>query len=197
MISSERLFFSFSSFIALANFTSVSSDATLLEGQDLQLFCIASGRPGPNITWVRISPSGIMRDLLHRGTTWDFKKISRAEAGTYRCIANNGIEDPVSHTINVTVLCEYKLCNKLCSLQLVLNKHVHVVRKNLFSGEDTKENLNQATYMYTCTVGPWYKNALCNEVLDVINYNMLYFIILYPSYSKTYGKELSYHKTLF
>ena len=53
---------------------------------------------------------------------------------------------------------------------MVLNKHVHVVRKNL----------NQATYMYTCTVGPWYKNALCNEVLDEINYNMLYFIILYP-----------------
>ena len=30
-------------------------------------------------------------------------------AGTYHCIANNGIEDPVSHMINVTVLCEYKL----------------------------------------------------------------------------------------
>ena len=101
--------FSFSSFIALANFTNVSSDATSREGQDLHLFCIASGRPDPNITWVRISPSGIMRDVLHRGTNWDFKNISRTEAGTYRCIANNGIEDPVSHTINVTVICEYKL----------------------------------------------------------------------------------------
>ena len=70
---------------------------------------MASGRPDPNITWVRISPSGIMTDVLHRGTTWDFKNISRTEAGTYRCIANNGIEDPVGHTINVTVICEYKL----------------------------------------------------------------------------------------
>ena len=50
-----------------------------------------------------------MRDVLHRGTNWDFKNISRTEAGTYRCIANNGIEDSVSHTINVTVICEYKL----------------------------------------------------------------------------------------
>ena len=128
---SERLFSS--SFIALANFTNVSSDTTLREGQDLQLFCIASGRPDPNITWVRISPSGIVSDVLHRGTTWDFKNISRTEMGTYRCIANNGVEDPVSHTISVTVLCEYKLCNKLCSLQLVLNKHE--VRKNPFSVE--------------------------------------------------------------
>ena len=129
MILLERLFFS--SFIAVANFTNVSSDTTLLEGQDIQLFCIASGRPNPNITWVRISLSGIVSDVLHRGTTWDFKNISRAETSIYRCIASNGVEDPVSHTLNVTVLCEYKLCNKLCSLQLVLNKHE--VRKNPFS----------------------------------------------------------------
>ena len=108
MILSERLFSS--SFIAVANFTNVSSDTTLLEGQDLQLFCIASGRPDPNITWVRISPSGFVTDVLHRGTTWDFKNISRAEASIYRCIASNGVEDPVSHTIDVSVICEYKLC---------------------------------------------------------------------------------------
>ena len=106
MILSERLFPS--SFKALANFTNVSSDTTLPEGQDLQLFCIASGRPDPNITWVRISLSGVVSDVLHRGTTLDFKNISRTEMGTYRCIANNGVEDPVSHAINVTVLCEYK-----------------------------------------------------------------------------------------
>ena len=129
MILLERLFSS--SFIALANFTNVSSDTTVLEGHDLQLFCIASGRPNPNITWVRISPSGTVSDVLHRGTTWDFKNISRAETSIYRCIASNGVEDPVSHTLNVTVLCEYKLCNKLCSLQLVLNKHE--VSKNPFS----------------------------------------------------------------
>ena len=117
----------------MANFTNVSSDATVLEGQDLKLFCIASGRPDPNITWVRISPSGIVSVVLHRGTTWDFKNISRAEASIYRCIASNGVEDPVSHTIHVdvSVKCEYKLFNELCSLQLLLNKHV--VRKNPFS----------------------------------------------------------------
>ena len=102
MILSKRLFPS--SFIAVANFTNVSSDTTLLEGQDLQLFCIASGRPDPNITWVRISPSGVVSDVLHRGTTWDFKNISRAEASIYSCIASNGVEDPVSHIIDVSVI---------------------------------------------------------------------------------------------
>ena len=44
--------------IAPATITNVSSDKALLEGSDLQLFCIASGRPTPNITWVKITSSG-------------------------------------------------------------------------------------------------------------------------------------------
>ena len=87
--------------------TNVSSDKALLEGSDLQMFCIASGRPAANITWVRIFPSGSESNVLHRGTTWDFKKISRTEAGTYRCIASNGVANPVSRTLRVTVECEY------------------------------------------------------------------------------------------
>ena len=90
-----------------ATITNVSSDKALLEGSDLQLFCIASGRPAPNITWVRIFPSSSESNVLHRGTTWDFKKISRTEAGSYRCIASNGVGNPVSRTLRVNVECEY------------------------------------------------------------------------------------------
>ena len=35
------------------------------------------------------------------------KKISRTEAGTYRCIASNGVGNPVSRTLRVDVACEY------------------------------------------------------------------------------------------
>ena len=90
-----------------ATITNVSSDKPLPEGSDLQLFCIASGRPAPNITWLNIFPSGSESNVLHRGTTWDFKKISRTDAGTYRCIANNGVGNPVSRTLRVYVECEY------------------------------------------------------------------------------------------
>ena len=95
-------------FIAPASIMNASSDRQFLrEGKNLQLFCIASGKPAPNITWVKITSSGSKSDVLHRGTTWDFKNISRTEAGTYRCTANNGVGNPVSRTLQVNVECEY------------------------------------------------------------------------------------------
>ena len=90
-----------------ATITNVSNDKPLLEGSDLQLFCIASGRPAPNITWRKIFPSGSESNVLHRGITWNFKKINRTEAGTYRCIASNGVGNPVSRALRVYVECEY------------------------------------------------------------------------------------------
>ena len=89
-----------------ASFTNVSKDTSLLEGKDLQLFCDASGMPPPNITWVRISPSGSESNVLHWGTTWDFKNISRTEAGTYRCTASNGVGSSVSRVLQINVECE-------------------------------------------------------------------------------------------
>ena len=99
--------------LALANFTTVSSDTTLVEGHNLQLFCIASGRPTPNITFVRIFPDGSESDVLHRGATWDLINISRTDAGTYRCTANNGVGNPVNHTLRVNVQCEYMTEDRL------------------------------------------------------------------------------------
>ena len=93
--------------LAAASFINVSSDTSLIEGSVLQLFCNASGRPAPNITWVRITSSGSESNVLHRGTTWEFENVSRTEAGTYRCIAYNGVGNSVSHTLRVNVECEY------------------------------------------------------------------------------------------
>ena len=73
----------------------------------MQLLCKASGRPAPNITWVRITSNGSESNVLHKGTTWDFKNVSRTEAGTYRCIAYNGVGYSVSYTLMVNVECEY------------------------------------------------------------------------------------------
>lgn len=85
-------------------FIDVSSDKSLREGHHLQLICDASGRPTANITWVK---GGGESDVLHRGSTYDFKNISRTEAGIYRCTAYNGAGNPVSHTLRVNVQCEY------------------------------------------------------------------------------------------
>lgn len=94
----------FLSYLAPPRFIDVSSDKSLREGHHLQLICDASGRPTPNITWVK---GGSESDVLHRGSTWDFKNISRTEAGIYRCTAYNGAGNAVSHTLRVNVQCEY------------------------------------------------------------------------------------------
>ena len=103
--------------LAPPRFTNVSNDTSLREGHDLQLFCDAYGRPTPNITWVRITSSGSESDVLHRDTIWDFKDISRTEAGTYRCTAYNGVGNPVNHTLRVNVTCE---CHNISTYMYVL-----------------------------------------------------------------------------
>ena len=79
----------------------------MTEGSDLQLFCQASGKPPPNITWVQMLQDGSESEVLHRGPTWKFLNINRAKAGTFRCTAYNGAGDPVRHTLTVNVLCKY------------------------------------------------------------------------------------------
>ena len=79
----------------------------MTEGSNLQLFCHAAGKPSPNITWVRVLQYGSESEVLHRGPTWNFLNIGEVEAGTYRCTAYNRVEDPVTHTLTVNVLCKY------------------------------------------------------------------------------------------
>ena len=76
------------------------------EGLDLQLYCDASGKPAPNITWTRVFDNGSERKVLHRATTWKILNINRTDAGTFRCIANNGAGNPASQAIEVNVLCK-------------------------------------------------------------------------------------------
>ena len=65
---------------------------------------------------MKITSSGGESDVLHRGTPWDFKNISRTDNGTYRCTASNGVGNPASHTLQVNVECEY------------MTVHLHVLR---------------------------------------------------------------------
>ena len=79
----------------------------MTEGSNLQLFCQASGKPAPNITWVQLLQDGSESEVLHWGHTWIFLNITSAQAGTYRCTAYNGVGDPVTHSLTVNVLCKY------------------------------------------------------------------------------------------
>ena len=83
--------------------TSYSDNQTVHEGSNLSLFCNATGKPDPNITWTRVSED----EVLFVGNLWNIVNINRTYRGTYRCIANNGVPSPVNSTISVNVLCEY------------------------------------------------------------------------------------------
>ena len=56
--SSTKQHSNYSFISAPASFTNVSGDHNMTEGSNRQLFCEASGKPAPNITWVRVLRDG-------------------------------------------------------------------------------------------------------------------------------------------
>ena len=83
--------------------TSYSDNQTVVEGSNLNLFCNATGKPAPNITWTRVSDDKV----LFVGNPWHIADINRTYSGTYHCVADNGVSSPVNSTVSVNVLCEY------------------------------------------------------------------------------------------
>ena len=79
---------------------------TVPEGSDLQLFCEASGKPAPNITWTMVFSNGSESEVQHRGSTWNMTNIKRTNQGTYRCTAYNGAGNADSFVININVTCK-------------------------------------------------------------------------------------------
>ncbi len=94
-------------FLVPAKLVSVSNDQPVQEGTNVTLFCEASGNPTPNIIWTKVLKDDSDSKVQHQGPTWDLPNINRTASGTYRCTANNGIGNPVSHKLRVNVLCKY------------------------------------------------------------------------------------------
>ena len=88
----------------------MSGDRSVKERSDLNLYCGASGKPVPSITWTRVFENGSESQVLHTGTSWKIARINQTDAGEYRCTAYNRIGSSVSHTIIVKVLCKYMYC---------------------------------------------------------------------------------------
>jgi len=83
--------------------SSPSGNQTISEGSNLTLFCDATGKPTPNVTWTRVLKNGTDGDLVFFGNPWVIVNISRTATGTYRCTAYNGIGNPVSHSLYIDV----------------------------------------------------------------------------------------------
>ena len=74
----------------------------------MTLVCEATGKPTPNITWIRVLEDCSNSEVLRHGPTWNFPNIKRTASGTYRCTAYNGFGNPVNHKVKVNVICKYR-----------------------------------------------------------------------------------------
>ena len=103
----QSLTLSYSFLSAPSRITSSPDGQTVTEGSNLDLYCNATGKPAPNITWTRVLGDGTNSKVLFVGGSWRIVNIRRNFTGQYRCIADNGIGGPVNDTLPVNVLCEY------------------------------------------------------------------------------------------
>ena len=70
----------------------------MTEADNLTLNCEAAvGNPEPRITWIKVSDNSVV--------TFPFV-ISRQDQGYFRCIADNGVGNPATKDVFVTVHCE-------------------------------------------------------------------------------------------
>ena len=76
---------------------------TVNESDNLELFCNATGRPAPQITWYKVADTLVP---LSNGRALKVKNINRTGSGVYRCRASNGIGTGVCASATVTVNCE-------------------------------------------------------------------------------------------
>ncbi|XP_068733590.1 tyrosine-protein kinase receptor Tie-1-like isoform X3 [Montipora capricornis] len=77
------------------NIVGISANQTVNEANGLTLNCTTSGNPSPNTTWTRLWDNRVVSMPL--------TNIRRQDEGGYRCTANNGIGNPVSKDVFITV----------------------------------------------------------------------------------------------
>uniref|UniRef100_A0A668ASY7 IgLON family member 5 n=1 Tax=Myripristis murdjan TaxID=586833 RepID=A0A668ASY7_9TELE len=85
-----------------ARIVNISKDVSVNEGENVNLFCLAVGRPEPTVTW-KDQKYGLVSD----GEFLDITEIKRQQGEDYECITNNGVAPPDKRKVKVTVNCEY------------------------------------------------------------------------------------------
>ncbi|KAI1290169.1 Hemicentin-1 [Halotydeus destructor] len=70
-------------------------------GHDISLECSADGLPVPTIRWFRIMESNKIE--IFKGNQMRLSPVTQEDVGTYECVADNGIDEPLRKTIKVTV----------------------------------------------------------------------------------------------
>ena len=80
---------------------SVPSGGIVTEGDNVTLYCNATGNPVPNITWTK--PGGEKA----YGEALSLTSIKKEQDGSYTCAASNGVGGVASTSFTLTVHCKY------------------------------------------------------------------------------------------
>uniref|UniRef100_T1JP64 Down syndrome cell adhesion molecule n=1 Tax=Strigamia maritima TaxID=126957 RepID=T1JP64_STRMM len=92
-------------------------DVVTSTGKTLFLHCQAEGFPLPIISWEKAASTADLANRkseqvettdsdniqIHSNGTLTFLNIQRSDEGLYICIANNGIQEPLSHVVSVRI----------------------------------------------------------------------------------------------
>ncbi|TNN77209.1 IgLON family member 5 [Liparis tanakae] len=95
-----------------ARIVNISKNVSVNEGENVNLYCLAVGRPEPTVTWKDQKydeENGGLSDLtptdglVSDGEFLDITEIKRQQAEDYECITNNGVASPDRRKVKVTV----------------------------------------------------------------------------------------------
>ncbi|TKC53699.1 igLON family member 5 [Orcinus orca] len=82
-----------------ARIVNISSPVTVNEGSNVNLLCLAVGRPEPTVTWRQLRDG-----FTSEGEILEIYDIQRGQAGEYECVTHNGVNSaPDSRRVLVTV----------------------------------------------------------------------------------------------
>ena len=81
-----------------------AENQTVKEGDNVEVYCNVTGTPDPTVIWTKVQGGGQPTEKKLLSIT----NITRAQAGEYRCTANNtcGVESTV---VNIDVQCKTNL----------------------------------------------------------------------------------------
>ena len=102
-------------------FTQSPSNKTILENEDVEFTCSASGRPDPGITWRKLPGQSVVA----KGTKYTKTNVQRTEQGEYQCDVGNGVKHNITANVFLTVNCKYpELMHCLFSLWSSLHRRL-------------------------------------------------------------------------
>ena len=85
----------------------ISHDTLANEADDVKLFCNSTGNPRPNITWTFLNGSN--PGIIQSEESLVLSNVTRNQAGTYKCTADNGIMVPSIANVQVAINCKYNI----------------------------------------------------------------------------------------